>query len=527
MSPPAFDNKLLGTNDNGDVATTATTDENNAVAISTSRQQHYKEGTHDQRRTYIARLILALQDCLERLGVVDDDDDDDDDDTIQDIERMSILIHESMSIGSRNYHSVQHVFDISKDLEDPIAILAALFHDCIYYNIDGGLSDNQAEKLKGVLLIDHHHHHHHQESPSSSSSTTDVLRIHPTATDDDLLRMVLQIYGLHEGQEITPMMGLNEFLSAVICVRELQRLLPVSTLAQITCCIEMTIPFRPRDPETGQSPADRLFERLVQVNQDMDLGMSRSEMVQAVQRAVILANNDVGNFGTEDIFWFLDNTWSLLPESNEALRQEYLYTVNEFQFAVFKMNGFFNFLKADVIFGQFQGVPSDQEIDRLTQNATRNLSIGRKYVGAKLLSVSVLAAFAELTGGDAPISLFMGDLPSRNRVSRRLEDTLPRPAAVEDCDPDVYQILAHGRRRETTFDVKRSPLAAYFYSILGDVELEKIVREIKLYPMNTETAKKLLARLPQEPVCSVAANIAMLAPSRSILFQNIVRETRR
>lgn len=110
-------------------------------------------------------------------------------------------------------------------------------------------------------------------------------------------------------------------------------------------------------------------------------------------------------FNHQDQAWFLDNTWSLLPESNEALRHKFLYTVQEFQFAVFKMHGFFAyFLKPELIFQQFRGVPTDEEMVALKSRAGRNIEIGRRYVAAKLLSVSVLSAFAELTGGDAPIS---------------------------------------------------------------------------------------------------------------------------
>lgn len=453
-------------------------------------------------RTYIARLIKKMETSLQQLDV----DTDNDDDAMRHIERMSILIHESMSISSRNYHSVQHVFDISQNIHDPVAVLAALFHDCVYYNIDGGLSTVQAAKLKGVLDI--------QGS---------VLRIAHPGTDS-LLDMTIRLFGYSIHQEVTPMTGLNEFLSAVIAVRELEALLPRKLLAQIASCIEMTIPFRPSID--GKTPAQRLFQRLQDTVTACSLDLSQADCIEAVQRAVILSNHDVGNFGSEDQLWFLDNTWSLLPESNEALRHQYLYTVKEFQFAVFKMNGFFNFLKPDVVFQQFRGVPSDEELHRLTTNCRRNLEVGKKYVGAKLLSISVLAAFAELTGGDAPISLFMGDLPSRHHTSRRLEDTLPLASEkpLKHCDQAVYDILAFGRRSETSFDVRQSPLAAYFYSIMGDCGVEKVLKDIKVHPMDTPTAKALLTTLPRHAVSHVSENMSNVAMSRRELIRKVVRE---
>ena len=463
-------------------------------------------------RTYIGRLFLRMESCLQELGV-----DCDTDETTLHLENISILIHESMSISSRNYHSVQHVFDISKDLEDPIAILAALFHDCVYYNIDGGLSEVQAAKLEGALLI---------EESNQNNRGDGTTRIHPDAASDELLHMVVQLYNFEPNQVVTPFTGINEYLSAVIAVRELEVLLPRTVLAQIAVCIEATIPFRPPD-DAGITAMDRLHDRLVSVVDEFGLDLNEEQAVQAVQRAVLLGNEDIGNFGSDDQFWFLDNTWSLLPESNEALRQKYLYTVKEFQFAVFKMNGFFSFLNPNVIFQQFRNVPCDAVVDRLTQNARRNLEIGRKYVGAKLLSISVLAAFAELTGGDAPISLFMGDLPSRHRLSRRLEDNLQQPPEDETCvkahcDQIVYEILAHGRRRESSFDVKKSPLAAYFYAFMGDEGVEKLLREVKVHPMNQKTARLLLSRLPPEAVQHVATNMKGLATSRVDLISHVV-----
>jgi hypothetical protein len=461
----------------------------------------------DDERTYIARLMVRMDACFEKLGVESTADE-----TVRKMESMSILIHESMSISSRNYHSVQHVFDISKHLDDPIAILSALFHDCVYHNIDGGLSDIQKVFLQGVLLVEDK-----EDGPPA-------LKVHPDSTADKLLSLVIQIYGFVPGQELTPMTGLNEFLSAVIAVRELEFLLPLPSLARIACCIEATIPFRP--DIDGKSCSERLYERMLKASSDFSLNMSDNDCVVAVQQAAILSNEDVGNFGSEDQLWFLDNTWSLLPESNEALRKQYLYTVKDFQFAVFKMTGFFGFLKPTVVFQQFHGVPPDEEMNRLTNNCRRNLEVGKKYVAAKLLSISVLAAFAELTGGDAPISLFMGDLPSRHHVSRRLEDALPQAKTTphEGCDEVVYNILAHGRRSETAFDVRQSPLAAYFYSFLGDEGVEKILSDIKVYPMSSDTATALLTKLPREAVLHVSGSMINFAISRRKLIRNLVEQ---
>jgi hypothetical protein len=438
--------------------------------------------------------------------------------TMPRLETMAVLVHDSMSASSRNYHSVQHVFDISRDLRDSIAILAAIFHDCIYYHVDGRLTVIQARLLEGVFQTDDDGTSQmiaHRESVCSIKA--------PEQDRDPLVLMVEMIFGFTYGQIVGPQNGLNEFLSAVIAVRTLNEHLPMSILAQIACCIEATIPFR--SLIDGIEPMDKLYCHMQKTRNMFELDLTDPQLVECVQRACILSNFDVGNFGSDDRHWFLDNTWSLLPETNESLRQQYLYTAKEFHHAVFKMNGFFSFLKPGVVFQSFQGVPCEEEMSLLVKACTENLEIGKKYVGAKLLAVGVLTAFAELTGGDAPMSLFMGDLPSRHHVSTKLEDSLPSPpaAALKKCDSVVYGLLSQGRRTETSFDIRQSPLAAYLYGCLGDEALYQVLKSNKMYPMEKENSLELLACLPREAIEAVAKNMAIVALSRSDLIRDLVK----
>jgi hypothetical protein len=436
------------------------------------------------------------------------------------LEAIAILIHESMSNSSRNYHSVQHVFDISQDIQDPIAILSAFFHDCIYVHVDGGLSRVQAKLLKGTYRYDEC-----AQTPKFFAQSSDNKNSNTNMDQDSLLNMVECIFGYQPGQELTTQNGLNEFLSAIIAVRELQEQLTFEQLAQIACCIESTIPFRQVHPETGLGPLDRLYANMDEARQRFDLTLLQDEdLVTSVQRAAILSNNDVGNFGTSDRAWFLDNTWSLLPETNETLRNRYLYTIQEFQHGIFKMYGFFSFLQPSVVFQSFRGVPSEEEVGEKLEQCTMNLEIGKKYVGAKLVAVSVLAAFAELTGGDAPMSLFLGDLPSRHHVCTKIEDALPDPPKehLKDCDQVVYNILADGRKCETSFDTRQSPLAAYLYGYLGDKKLQSLLGKIKFHPMEQENSLELLTSLPREAIQAIAVNMIKVALSRAEGIQQVL-----
>lgn len=451
--------------------------------------------------TYITRLIVGMKNSLQILNAKARDDQ---------LEDWAFFIHESMSNSSRNYHSVQHVFDLAEDQDDPILVLSAFFHDCIYYHVDGGFSDFQASILKDVII---------QQQGSDLYLNPDTTR-----ENDFLLAMVLSVFGFKVGQKVDHMSGLNEYLSAVVAVRQLESVLDRTVLVQIACCIEATIPFRPTN-EQG-TPLERLYARMQETNMQFNLGMKDDVLVRVVQLAATLQNLDVANFGTTDRAWFLDNTWSLLPETNESLRRQHLYTIQDFQNAVYKLNGFFSFLKPHLIFVSFRGVPSPDELDRMTTQATRNIEVARTYVCAKLLSTSVVAAFAALTGGDAPISLFMGDLPSRKRVSRRLEDALPSPPVErlqqQHVDLDVYNILLNGRTQEMYFDTRQSPLAAYLYGWMGDAAVKEVMRDLKVCPMETENAIELLSRLPRKMVERIAENTAKVAVSRADAIRSVM-----
>ncbi|KAG7352593.1 hypothetical protein IV203_008641 [Nitzschia inconspicua] len=506
-------------------------------------------------RNYISQLIIEMEEALLNLNATNL--------TLPKLEAMAVLIYESMSISTRNYHSVQHVFDlISQGLENNhIAILAACFHDCIYYHVDGGLTTMQAKLLEGIYksaiptMEEKYGINGESDRKHQPQTRYQFFATTPAATSAHkqtrLLPLVETIFGYTPGQEITISRdGLNEFLSAVIAVRQLQDHLSTEILAEIACCIQATIPFRPADPETGKTHMEQLYENMLVARDKFALELSDDQVVASVQRACLLSNSDVGNFGTTDLHWFLDNTWSLLPETNESLRDEYVYSVQQFHRALQKMNGFFGFLQPEVVFHEFRGVPCVSEMQRLTGECRNNLQYGKTYVGAKLLAMSLVAALATLSGGDeAPISLFTGDLKPDERRARSIfennDDTttkedstalstnfmmhsleLPQPSeeSLAKCTRLVYDILAVGRRTETSFDIKRSPWAAYLYASMGDEEMFRILKEHTLYPMTEDGAWALLRDLPREAVENIAEDMCDNALSRAEMIRDIVAE---
>lgn len=326
--------------------------------------------------------------------------------TNRDLESWATLIFESMSAPSRSFHSVQHVFDISDGSKDAVHVVAAFFHDVVYYNIDGGLSPDQAVLLDGVVQEEFDDGHDRRGGYGNGGAATTV-RVSESIAEDRLMGMAMTIFGFEPGQVLNPFSGLNEFLSACLAVRCLKGVVDDGHLASVAACIEGTIPFR--RPKNGTSPMEALHSNLVAANGSYDLGLTPDRMVEVVRTTVRLANRDVGNFATTDYAFFLASTWDLLPESNIDLRVS-VYRCASFTMALKKMLGFLSNLDPGVIYYSFRGEPSRETLLDLYERSTTNLSIAVKYLQLKVLGLSVVAALAELTGGDAPLLMFVRGL---------------------------------------------------------------------------------------------------------------------
>jgi len=280
---------------------------------------------------------------------------------------------------------------------------------------------------------------------------------------------------------------------------------------------------------------EHLYSRLEEANRTFRLGMKEEEMEDAIHKAVRVALSDVSNFASTDVYDFLDGTWSLLPEQNENLRMQYCITAMDMQKALNGMYGFFKFfLKPENVFDEFRGKPSKSELEWKLELCKRNVAVAKKYVGAKLYAMSVVAAFACLTGGDGPLSLFLGDLKSNKTLlyPSNFEEFLPDPAGdqLKKGDKVVYHILKEGRKTETQFDTKQSPISAYLYATLGDEKLTEILNTVKLVPMEKENARMILKALPIDALDAISNALKSIAIPRAkrigILMEQLRDEIR-
>ena len=233
------------------VSTTAST-------ASLCRFNHQYNSNHHNRDYFVSRLVEIFQLALASLGVLSNSSGELNHEVVEKAESMSNFIYECMSNTARTYHVVQHVFDVieanlcriedgsdEQPVLDAIAILAALFHDCVYSQVDGGLSAAQYEKLKGAIQ---------QENDGTLKVTSSAL----DSGVDQLL--CIPIFGIHEDRILSPSNSQNKLLSAIIAVRDLESILSKDQLVEIAVAIEATIPFRVA--VDGKSALELLFDRL-------------------------------------------------------------------------------------------------------------------------------------------------------------------------------------------------------------------------------------------------------------------------
>ena len=392
----------------------------------------------------------------------------------------------------------------------PLQTLGGLFHDVVYYQPDGGLTQAQWELVNSpTRAIDVHDDDRvtvgasaggaldgeggaagaHSSEEGGDGGVADSAGL--VGDSDPMLQMVAGVFGLEAGQEISVTTGQNEFLSAVICARCLAPVLSMAVIAQIAATIEMTIPFR------GEGVALRLHRGLLAATARSGVPLSSAAADVAVAEAVSLGNRDVADFASEDPAVFLSNTWLLLPEGNWDLWKPNVYSTSCWRRAIGKVHGFYvGYIKPGNVFQSHAGVPLKDEMDRLKAHSTRNITVARVYLVLKLLAAGVLEAIAVATGGDMPVAGLMGslDLSQEGEERRkatvgrkkpcgeaRMEDFLPPPhkplsppeeaqgqvGDEGDVRQQLMRLVYEGRELAAPFDLKHSPLAAFLLSEMG------------------------------------------------------------
>ncbi len=423
-------------------------------------------------------------------------------------EDYAVFVHSCMNNGRRKFHTTNHVLDVCEQMR-PLQVLAGLFHDIVYHQVDGGFP-SEAEAL--ILTIVEVH--------------DDAITIKKTLPSDypanEYLSICLDIFAFQPGQTLGIHGGLNEFLSAWVAVNFLGDFLKAKDLMTIAACIEATIPFRPKD-EQGKNCLDHLEQRIKDCYGRYKLQLGETEIAQMVKLAAGVANRDVANFAELDPGKFLDNTWILLPETNEMLWKPGVYFNADYRKALMKMEGFLSFLNPDNIYHGYQDEPLPEVLKEMKAQAKKNVQTANQYLQLKILGIAIIEALAMATGGDGPISMFLGDVRIYNEIERA-EDYLPPVTLSDELDYNdtLYRLLEYGRASGTSFDMKNSPIACFVYKCLGDTHAAQAMELARQMFVEKISPEMFLRSLDQKLVSDLAQACAMLATTRKKEFMKWV-----
>jgi hypothetical protein len=435
----------------------------------------------------INRFIRLFDDAFRQLGA---------EVPSHDIEVLAMLIHDSMEQGRRVYHTSDHVFSLCDGM-NARQTLATLFHDVVYFQLDGGFPRRASGVLKRV---------------TRSGGKTVVLRA--IDNEDRGLHACAALFGFAPGQQLPLYGGLNEFLSAVVAERSLSPWLkPVDVIA-ILACIEATVPFRGAATD-GREPAEVLGGRIREVARILDVSLQDDEIDRILHDAIVLGNHDVGSFAAPDPGVFLSNTWQLIEESNAPLAAVGVYSVREYRSALTRMEGFLSTLNPDHIFHRYRGLPSESEFAAMQEAARRNIAFAGSYLGAKITTMAVIEALAVATGGDCPVSMLLGDIHGPDGGSpARVERYLPAPPQTSAVDARLLSVLETGRTKESGSDLTVSPLTAFVYRSLGHDGTARARAQAARMFSGKLSARDFLATLDRTMVSNVTRACAEIALSR-------------
>jgi len=368
--------------------------------------------------------------------------------------KIAKLIIQTMTGPWRYFHASEHIFAVGGS-GDGIEILAALFHDIVYVQIDGCVNFNLTYYLSPFIREEAGQLYIKEQTEYKS---------------DAIFEMVIEVFSFVPGQVLSPLAGQNEFLSTLVAAKVLEPFFEPRIIIQIAACIEATIPFRSKS-ESGLSSNEVLCQRLGAANNQFQLELTEAEIMLTIKRSVRLANRDVYSFAHPNSQVFLANTWSLLPETNHNLQKSNSYTVRDYRIALEKMSGFLSFLKPELVFRQFQGEPDGQTYQGLIERTSKNLKVARLYLESKLVAIAILEALSLRIGQDISLTIMMGELPDSKVSIGRLGDYFPKLMDYyqpsNEIEKEVLNLLEIGRSDSSAYDLKTSPLTVFLVKYVG------------------------------------------------------------
>ncbi|HIK38402.1 MAG: hypothetical protein NZ901_06085 [Geminocystis sp.] len=427
-------------------------------------------------RDYLNQCRRMLAGAMEKLGVFVGE---------EEIAEISELITDTMGGRRRYYHNFEHILNFSSQ-DDPLIIIAALFHDLIYLQVDREIPFNLTTYLYPYL----------KEKNGSFWLRNNV------GNGDKILGICLGLFGLKEGQNLSKFRGRNEFLSALVMARILQPHLPIKILTRLMTIIELTIPFRGIKEKT---PPEELHERLWRVNAQFGLGFTDKEIVDTIIQGVKMANIDVSGFATTNFGEFIKNTWLVLQEGNAFFQDNCFYTVKEYCQALISPNRLLSELSPERILLRYKNEPPEEEYKILTDRVVYNLSLGRYFLVSQIVSLSVLQALIAKFTPSLPLSFLFPDVCLSPAEYHSLTDYI-RGVNHVDSNPnfpligDIFHFLNSEEISRVLPSRELVKLVTFVMKSLPLERLEEIEEKCYLYFEHKIGERELLNSFPGELV---------------------------
>lgn len=311
------------------------------------------------------------------------------------VERLAMLVHDAMNAKTRAFHTAQHALGLCEGMK-PVQVLAALFHDLVFCQLDGGIPAQLASLLEGVTRTEN-----------------GALILQVPAPDDTANALCADIFGFCPGQVLPVHRGMNEFLSAVVAARLLQRHLGNAHLMAMIAHIELTIPFR-EPGANGGTAAEALAERVQAQSTKFQTALFFSAQEAAtfartvVADAVTLANRDIAGFTEASPAQCLSNTLLLIEESVPPGAALTIGALQEYRGGLLRMDDFLSRLDPAFICQSYDGHPDARTLVDRGATAKRNIAYSRDHLGVLLTSTAIIEALALTTGTDNPLAVFLG-----------------------------------------------------------------------------------------------------------------------
>lgn len=417
------------------------------------------------------------------------------------VQKLVTLVHHSMEAKTRTYHTAFHVFSLCEGMQ-PIQVLAALFHDVVVYELDGGFHAWLSPLLEGVT---------HAESGT--------LRLLDNAHEDRAIALCVDIFGFHPGQRLSPRQGMNEFLSAVVAVRLLLHHLSDAQLMALVACIELTTPFRLPDANgntAAQALAQRVQARCTKLTPALfDTDQQSAEFVKTtVTNAVIFANQDVAGFTKAAPEHCLSNSMLLIEESMTPMAASGANSLLAYRSALMGMDTFLSQLNPAFVGQSYEGQPDASAVMQMQATVQRNIAFVRDYLAAVLSSVAIIEALALSTGTDCPMAMFLSSNSCTEAGPAPLHNLFPAPPARVIVHAKLHQLLKNGLLTEKNPGLSALPLAACVYEFLGHEATQQTRQQAKQMFDGTLTPHAFLQNLDHDMVCAIIQESAKIDVSR-------------